>query len=133
MMTADQKAIVVGTLNYLIQRHTAEISGIFSRIKSQVYAITIPDASIMPTSVERKAGDDAGGFFPIGLSSSQLAFLQEGIESMGHHRLIVAEMVQMKLALFNDPDTPGGEIIASQILEFAKAVPAAAVQPVDVS
>ena len=136
-MTAEQKAIAIGVLNYLIQEHSSEIVWMSDRLRSVAGNIPAQTASVSPTSFEEREKDKDGDHFDSmpGLSSSERAAMLSWIEQIGRHRLAISALVQKKLSLFGDEAAQGagGAFIERDILEMAKAVPAASLQPRDVT
>ncbi len=133
-MTAEQKAIAIGVINYLIQEHSSEIVWMSDRLRSMASNIPAQKATIFPTTFETRNDSDPTGGIP-GLSISELAAMQSWIEQIGQHRSAVFALVQRKLAIFGDQDAQvsGGTSIERDILEMVKAIPAASLQPRDVT
>lgn len=133
-MTAEQKAIAIGVINYLIQGHSSEIVWMSDRLRSMASKIPAQKATVFPTSFETVNDSDPIGGIP-GLSISEMAAMQSWIEQIGQHRSAVFALVQKKLALFGDENAQvsGGTTIERDILEMAKAIPAASLQPRDVT
>lgn len=133
-MTAEQKAIAIGVLNYLIQGHSSEIVSLSDRLRVRAMNIPSQKASVSLTSFEMSADSDPIGGIP-GLTVTELAAMQSWIEQIGQHRLAIYGLVQRKLAIFGDESArmAFGDSIERDILAMAKAIPVASLQPRDVT